>query len=147
METLIQSLPRETQCEILSYTHRPQTPALCSDIQSYHRVRNTLQNCYDNRHPNTPETPIDDSSTAWLSNDIGRFLNNDVPTMYGFQTFYLDIFRRLFMNTDAPDEDLLEYVSKIGMSIFPQDIKISLALLTPSERVLLVEFLGAGDDH
>ena len=146
MDTLIQSLPRETQLEILSYTYQPQTPALCSDIQSYHRVHDTIQNYYDTKHPTTPETPEEYSSTAWLSNNICRFLNNDLPTLGGFEPFYLDTFRRLFMNRDASDQEMRDYVVKIGMSIFPQDIKISLALLTPHERQQLIAFLGVPDN-
>jgi len=87
----------------------------------------------------------DDSYHAWLSNDICRFLNDDQPTMYGYVAFYRVIFRRLYMN-HTKDLQMIRPPAEFGDDgdMF-SDIKVSIGLLNPTERLRLERFLDSFD--
>lgn len=146
MDNLIQRLPQDTLDRIIAYSYQPQPTSLCSDIRSYHKISDKLISHYQEIHKDLPLNPPDDSFLAWLSNDISRFLNNDIATMYGYSDFYLEVYKRLRINQTKDHETMKDVVYDIDMnsnSVFPRDIKVTIGLLTPSEREGLVTFLGS----
>ena len=125
---------------ILPYTYCPQPAALLADLLSYHQTMSHLKTLYCIRFPTVSTTPSEDSDLAWLSNDICRFLNNDQPTMFGYVEFYRDVFRRLYMN-HANDTSASPHLDSFGTVVF-SDIKVSIGLLLPAERLRLESYLG-----
>lgn len=126
--------------KILPYTYLVQPYTLLEDIRSYHTTNLRIRDLYAKRFPaDRTSIPNYESDHAWLSNDINRFLNQDIPLMYGFVQFYKDVFRRLYMNRFSSPPNLPDIFSDEYFT----DIKVSLALLVPSERKQLETFLGA----
>lgn len=124
---------------IIPYTYLPQSPALLKDIQSYYQTNKHVREVYSKLFPVKSTTIKDDCDEAWLSNDICRFLNNDVPTMYGFVDFYISVYKRLYMNTKRNSDDI--WIPDILDSYNFNDINISIGLLTIEERKNLITFL------
>lgn len=133
---LIQKIPDDVIREcILPYTYSPQPPQLCADIRSFYNTYNGIRDIYQLAYP------LDDESNEWLSNDIVRYLNNDFATMYGYRIFYLNVYRRIFMNHQKNTDDIIECIKKTEENNYPNDIKIHIGLLTPNERSTLQDFL------
>ena len=120
---------------ILPYSYSPQPPELCADIRSFHNTYTNMCEIYDLAYP------VDDESKEWLSNDIVRYLNNDFATMYGYRLFYINVYRRIFMNRQKHTDNIIDCIKKIENEHYPKDIKIHIALLTPQERLYLEDFL------
>ncbi len=112
---------------IIPYTYTPQPQELLDDIRSYYLTMSRIHTEYKKRFPEP-----DERSLEWLSNDITRFLNNDTPIMFGFSDFHRIVFRRLYINHDSRIPALCESFT---------DIKVSIGLLRPDERVQLETFL------
>ena len=125
---------------ILPYTYTPQPPALLSDLRSYCQTMVRLKALYIRRWP--PNTR-GSAAQEWLSNDITRFLNNDQPTMLGYVGFYKEVFQRLYMNHEISLQNV-RLPCLVGDETF-SDIKVSVGLLLPDERVRLESFLGVGN--
>ena len=80
---IIQKLPEDVQRYIIPFTYRPQPKSLCRDIENYQYTLNNVIGAYKVEW--TDEEEVYD----WLINDIFAWLNNNVPTMYGYvPTFY-----------------------------------------------------------
>lgn len=80
--SLLEDLPLHIQKYIYSLILFPQPKALQNDIVSFHCVRNRLfeiywQVCYNY------DGGSEEDVYGWLANDLERFLNDDVPAMYG----------------------------------------------------------------
>ena len=134
-------IPTEVvQNYIIPYTYCPQPDNLCTDIRSYHKTIFNLKQFYSTIFPTLPTTPPEDSDMAWLSNDITRFLNRDNPTMFGIDKYYKEVFQRIYLN-HKKDLPSVIIPSIIGSDNFT-DIKVSIGLLLPSERLNLETFLG-----
>ena len=138
MNTLPLEIVRDN---IMPYTYQPMSDELKKDLLSYHKTNAKIRHIYAMQFPPDTTTSSDESDVAWLSNDISRYLNNDIPLMCGYATFYKTVFRRMYMNKDKKLQDV-RVPSLIGDEHF-QDIKTSVGLLTPSERDILEKFLGA----
>jgi hypothetical protein len=133
---LMQKIPDDVIREcILPYTYSPQPPQLCADIRSFYNTYIGIREIYQLAYP------LDDERNEWLSNDIGRYLNNDFATMHGYRIFYLNVYRRIFMNHQKNTDDIIECIKKTEENNYPNDIKIHIGLLTPNERSTLKDFL------
>jgi hypothetical protein len=141
--SLLQKLPREVLNHLIPFTYCPQPKALCQDIRSYSKTLNILTHHYVAKfgrsiHPHQ-------EATEWLSNDIARYLNHDIPTMYGYQPFYLAVYGRHYLTCHLTSEYMREYITQIDNNLYPRDIKIVVGLLRPKERTNLMTFTGIPD--
>ena len=50
---------------------------------------------------------------GWLSNNICRFLNDDIATMYGYSPRFINIFRRPIQNKIKSDIEIARYIETI----------------------------------
>ena len=119
--------------EILPFTYRPQPPALLDDVRSYYDTITHVHKLYCARWSNY-------DWMDWLSNDVCRFMNNYEPTMMGIVEFYRMVYIRLYMNQSKMLRDV-----NVPCSICENcsDIKVSIGLLNPVERIRLVEFIDS----
>ena len=141
MEKYIKSLPDGIIQNIISYTYNIQPPELRDDIKSYYNVSKLTKEMYEDRWEHC------DNQTAfdWLINDIIRFLNRDIPTMYGYQEYYKNIIKRHFKIRNKTDKEIFDILCDIDESSCQEDtnfFKISMGLLTPIERNQLMHFLN-----
>ena len=131
----IQRLPDDVIREhILPYTYQPQSPLLCADIRSFYNTYNNMSHIYSLAYP------LHNEGKEWLSNDIARFLNDDFATMCGYRLFYINAYRRMFMNRDKDVDTIIACIQKNDKT-FPNDIKMHIGLMTPQERLKLEDFL------
>jgi len=115
--------------KILPFTYRPQAAALLDDVRSYYATITHVHNLYIVRWG---EDYLD-----WLSNDVCCFMNNYEPTMHGIVEFYRMVFMRLYMN-----QSMMLCSVNVPCLVCENcnDIKVSIGLLNPVERIRLVEF-------
>ena len=134
----IHRLPIELVREcILPYTYCPQSNELCEDIRNYHDIRHTIVTLYTERYSNT-----DEDESEWISNDLTRFMNQDLPTMYfGYRHFYVDKIRRLFLFRRKTMGETTRFIARLYDKSITFETNLRLALLRPSERSKLVEFM------
>ena len=131
----LQKLPDDVIREcILPYTYQPQSPLLCADIRSFYNTYNNMCEIYSLAYP------LHNESKEWLSNDIERFLNDDFATMNGYRKFYINTYRRMFMNRDKDIDTIIGCIRK-SETKFPNDIRIHIGFLNPQERLKLEDFL------
>ena len=55
---------------------------------------------------------------GWLSNNICRFPNDDIATMYGYSPRFINIFRRPIQNKIKSDTEIARYIETI--TIIPE---------------------------
>ncbi len=135
---MLNRLPIEIFREhIIPYTYNPQPKELCRDIRSFHYIREYLYELYYKRWENLePGEYIN-----WLENDIIRFLNNDKATMWGYVENYLEKLSRLYLLKDKSEKTIRQYIhTKVVHFEVKYAIKTFLGLLTPDERLELVNF-------
>ena len=137
MNTLPLEIVRDN---IMPYTYQPIPDELKKDLLSYHKTNARIRRIYALQFPPCTTTSSDESDLGWLSNDISRYLNNDIPLMCGYATFYKKVFRRLYMNKDKPLREV-SVPCLFGEENF-SDIKTSVGLLTPKERHNLQSFMA-----
>ena len=153
--TRINFLPLEIRNKVISYSYSPQPKELCQDIRSYYGTYTTALTHYNRLTQRgvfgvpDPED-IDNSPISWLSNDICRYLNNDIPTMHGYNNFYLGVYQRLYNNKIKSTHDMVSFVTRldeklesfsIGTRDITQYIQMTIALLKPTERDNLMSFI------
>ena len=141
--SLLQTLPREVLNHLIPFTYCPQPKALCQDIRSYRKTINTLTQHYLKKFGPSDFPGLD--ATEWLSNDIARYLNHNIPTMDGYQPFYLAVYGRHYLTRHLTSEYMREYITQIDHKLYPRDIKIVVGLLQPKERINLMTFTGIPD--
>ena len=101
LSTLLSRIPDDIIREyILPYTYDLQSPILCNDIRNYFESTQYLQDLYKKRY-------IDDAieQVSWLSNDIERFMNEDVGTMYAIMPFFHNCLTRLYSLREKTEEE------------------------------------------
>ena len=131
----LQKLPDDIIREcIIPYTYQPQSPLLCADIRSFYNTYHNMCEIYSLAYP------LHNENKESLSNDIVRFLNDDFATMYGYRKFYINVYRRHFMNRDKDIDTIIGCIQKTETKI-PNDIQIHIGILTPQERLKLEDFL------
>ena len=62
----------ELVSKIISYTYSPQFKELCQDVESYKKTETYLKNIY------REDFHDEEEAAGWLSNNICRFLNDDI---------------------------------------------------------------------
>lgn len=123
---------------ILPYTYSPQPKYICDDIRDYSKTHEELRQMYKL----TYQSGYEGEDLEWLSNDIARFMNEDEGTLYVYNDFYIQFYRRMFRFQDADRDKIISYISNEESFPYPQDINRNLALMIPSERVQLKRFLA-----
>ena len=138
MNALMKTLPNEIQIVIGGYIGSCQPKKLCDDIQSYCKTSKVAKELYAYKHRHEPDQAYD-----WLVNDTIRFLNSDIPTMYGYQTYYKNIIKRYFSVKDKNEREVNDILGQIDQNSADEDnnlFKILLGLLNTSERIELLDF-------
>ena len=138
MKNYISLLPNELILKIITYTYHPQSNKLCSDIRSYKESITHLKEMYKKDYYHETH------AMGWLANNIFRFLNSDLPTMYGYEPKFINIFRRPIQNQLKSDTEIINHIENIYTSISGNrctDVNISIALLNIPERIQLINWL------
>jgi hypothetical protein len=123
---------------ILPYTYQPQPSELCRDIRNFYIIRHTLLVIYRTYYL------TDDEDIEWLTNDIDRFMNADVPMMFGgLVDQYIEFFKRLYMYSNCtPNHQISAFVTKINDSNNRfTECNVKLALMKPDERIQFCHWL------
>jgi hypothetical protein len=137
MNQLMKTLPIELIHYIRFMTYCPKPKELLYDIQNYNIVKSTLSTLYYKRFicDARMKTPEDRN---WLSNDIYMFINNKLPSIYGYTKNVYDIFNR---NPNLSTRTAInKYIIKLNNGCVDTEINIVLGLLTPEERYKLTGF-------
>lgn len=119
------NLPNELLLKILSYTYEPQNKTLLQDIRDFHESKLTIDTFYSEKwNPFVNECPRD-----WIINDIFIFMNDHIPTMFGYCKKCKDIINRnpFVKNTD-------NFIFRTEIKHVDSQINIFLGLLTVQER-------------
>jgi len=155
METKIiipRNFPIFLKYYILNYISNPQSTSLLEDIKSYHNDRFEIISFYkilfEDMNIFHPEDWIN-----WLSNDLYAFMNDYVPTMYGYTpNFYRQMLRlpiihpqsreMIFGKQSLDDSDytykVYKYILKLNTLSSKQMFNIMFGILTPTERKLFI---------
>ncbi len=138
---LFKKLPLEIIREyILPYAYNCQSKLLCFDINSFFLIYNYLMKSYYLRYRFLGRNPI---WKQWLVNDIARFMNKDVATIYGYTDNCIDIYKRLYSLKHKSNYDIREYVWYLtNQENDNKTIRTNIALLNIEERILLVNFIN-----
>lgn len=133
---LLKKIPDDIIREyIIPYAYNTQSPELCADINSFYNTYNNICNNYELVYG------LGEDSKYWLDNDICRFLNNDFPTMYGYKIFYINLYRRIYMNHGKSRDTIIKSIQKTKANLYKNYIKNHVCLLTQKERLQLKKFL------
>jgi hypothetical protein len=132
----MKTLPLEiiTQ-EIIPFTYKTQPNELLYDIESFHETNEYLHSLYQNKY--------EDDYLAWLDNDVARFMNNNVPTMYGITDENIEKMKRLYSFHDKSNGYIIQYIQfEMHLNYSEKmSIHLSLACLRPLERIRLLSFI------
>jgi len=121
---------------ILPYTYHVQSKSLLEDISTFFTMRDFLLDFYNEKY--SAENPAPS-----LSNDIDRFMNQDIPLMFGYSDKHYSIWRRLFYFQDKSEMFVYDITMEIDKKINSfACVNIKLGALTPSERADLMTFIG-----
>jgi len=115
---------------IAPYTYLKQPACLLRDIESYVDIRERLLDLYSSMYPNI------NKYHDWLSNDICRFFNENIPINHGYTNNNLRKWRRLFVFHDKSDHVIIDYLSRYSS----REFRVYLGILTPFEREEFIEF-------
>ena len=119
-------LPEDLQRKILPYTYSPQSDILLEDIRNYHTTLKLIKEIYKSYCDN-------DEILDWIINDIHRWLNNDIPTMFGYTgKFITTIKRNPYYYLRAPDIEF--FIRKLDTKSPIIEVHIFWGLLTADER-------------
>ena len=139
MKSYIALLPNELVSKIISYSYSPQSKELCQDVQSYKKTETYLKNIY------REDFHDEEEAMGWLSNNICRFLNDDIATMYGYSPQFINIFRRPIQNKNKSDIEIARYIETITTILEEPltniDVNVPISLMKPCERTQLINWL------
>ena len=139
MKSYIALLPDELVLKIISYSYSPQSKELCQDVQSYKKTETYLKNIYRKDYKDEEE------AMGWLSNNICRFLNDDIATMFGYRPRFIDVFRRPIQNKNKSDIEIARYIETITTILEEPltniDVNVPISLMKPCERTQLINWL------
>lgn len=135
MRVLMKKIPLDIIREhIAPYMYLKQSECLLRDIESYVDVRERLLDLYSSMYPNM------NKYNDWLSNDICRFFNENVPINHGYTNNNLRKWRRLFVFHDKSDYIIIDYLSRYFLRYSSREFRVYLGILTPFEREEFIEF-------
>lgn len=142
------NFPLSLKYYILNYVCNSQSSSLLEDIKSYHNDKFEISCFYhilfEDMNVFHPEDWIN-----WLSNDLYSFMNDYVPTMYGYTPkFYRKMLRlpmihpqyreMFFGKKNLDDSDYTykayKYILKLNTLPSKQIFNIMFGILTPIER-------------
>jgi hypothetical protein len=142
------NFPLSLKFYILNYIHNPQPSSLLEDIKSYHNESFEIISFYKILFEDVNIFHQEDWIN-WLSNDLYSFMNDYVPTMYGYTpNFYRKMLRvpiihpqyreMLFGKKSLDDSDYTyktyKYILKLNKLHSKQIFNIMFGILTPNER-------------
>lgn len=150
METKIivpRNFPISLKYYILNYVSNPQSTSLLEDIKSYYNDRFEIICFYQILFDNTVFHP--EEWINWLSNDLYSFMNDYVPTMYGYTpNFYKKMlripiihpyYREMFFGKKHLDDSdytykAYKYILNLNKLHSKQIFNIMFGILKPNER-------------
>lgn len=118
-------LPLEVIFNILSYTYEPQAKSLLQDIRDFHESKRTIDAIYLEKWGQF----VNENPRDWIINDIFIFMNDNIPSMFGYRKKCQDIIKR---NPFVKNGDT--YILYIELKHVDSQINIFLSLLTVEER-------------
>ena len=159
MKLQINKLPLDILFIIIPYTYKPQSKELqvvvaltmsCAIpgvfmptfIDSGCYIDGGLLNNYPLKYCIRDDNTID-NKYDWISNDVTRFMNKDLPTLFcGYHQCYVDKICRLFLMKDKNKEETTNFIIKlVDNKSVTFETNLRIALLKPKERDLLVNFM------
>ena len=135
LQELLDNLPLELIFKIQSYILRPQPKKLLYDLKHYKVSKKLGLQLYKIRFENeiNPKEYLN-----WFSNDISRYLNEDIATMYGYGEKYYETFMRLYQINDK--QTVITYTLKNLLKKEPNvDINVNWGILKPKEREEMID--------
>ena len=73
-------LPKELLFKIMSYTYEIQDKSMLEDIRSFHESRQIIYAIYLEKWGHSKI----EHHADWIINDIGIFMNDNIPSMFGY---------------------------------------------------------------
>ena len=131
MENFLVKLPYDLLHKIITYTYSCQSKQLCEDVKSYVKTKALIDTLYTHNVDNI----------AVLTNDVLRFLNGDIPSIYGYNDFFKNVFNRYFMNMNKTSVEMFDIVAQVDENENDTTPKVVVGLLTIREREELVSFI------
>lgn len=137
---LLDKLPIEIMREhIIPFTYNPQPEFLVKDIRDFTSFRCELYELYKTLYPDYENSR---DIMDWVSNDISRFNNQDIPLMYGYSDKHYEYWRRLPYFRDKSESFI--YDTTMGLQktydVFAY-VNILIGLLRREERESLIDFI------
>lgn len=141
------NFPISLKFYILNYVCNSQSTSLLEDIKSYHNDRFEIISFYKILFNVMIYHP--DEWINWLSNDLYSFMNDYIPTMYGYTpNFYRKMlrvpiihpkYREMFFGKKSLDDSdytykAYKYILKLNELPSKQIFNIMFGILTPCER-------------
>ena len=142
------NFPISLKYYILNYVYNPQPTSLLEDIKSYHNDRYEISCFYKFLFEDMAIFHAEDW-IDWLSNDLYSFMNDYIPTMYGYTpNFYKKMlripiinpqYREMFFGKKSLDDSdytyrAYKYILKLNTLHSNQIFNIMFGILTPIER-------------
>ena len=118
-------LPKELLFKIMSYTYEIQDKSMLEDIRSFHESRQIIYAIYLEKWGHSKI----EHHADWIINDIGIFMNDNIPSMFGYCKKCKDIIHRNPFVKNAEKYILCTEVKHVD-----SQINIFLGLFTSKER-------------
>ena len=127
VQDIIDNLPPELVYKILTYILKPQSKELMYDMRHFFITKEEGMKIYSERYKDEPNEIIN-----WFVNDIGFYMNEYIPSMYGFIDKYYNIFFRLFKMKSK--KEIVYFIFKMNKLNSETELNIRWGILTPKER-------------
>lgn len=132
------ALPPELISKIISYTYKPQSVELLTDVYTYVNWKHLINAHYYNYWIEQFGAAFQEDRN-WLHNDLCFFFNNYCLGIYGRTDDYLLRFRRMFTLSSYSSYQLNRVIDNLDEQDVEQQINIYWGLLTVDERILFFE--------
>ena len=136
----LKKLPIELMREhIMPFTYNPQPEFLVRDIRDFTSFRCELYELYKTLYPDYENSR---DIMDWVSNDISRFYNQDIPLMYGYSDKHYEYWRRLPYFRDKSESFIYDTTMRLlkTYDTFAY-VNILIGLLRREERESLIDFI------
>ena len=127
VQDIIDNLPPELVYKISTYILKPQSKELMYDMRHFFITKEEGMKIYSERYKDEPNEIIN-----WFVNDIGFYMNEYIPSMYGFIDKYYNIFFRLFKMKSK--KEIVYFIFKMNKLNSETELNIRWGILTPNER-------------
>lgn len=139
-KNLLYRLPIELMREhIIPFTYNPQPDFLLKDIRNFTSFRCEIFDLYKTLYPNYENLR---EIMEWVSNDISRFNNQDIPLMYGYSDKHYEYWKRLPYFQDKSESVIYDTTMNFlkNSEIFA-NVNILIGLLRRDEREAHIDFI------